>query len=85
MIAFPFISLLISLLEFSNLDSKIRSKTLIFLSIFSNDMFTEGIKKTGYPPKYILYVGNNYLKDIVPAANIGLQTAYKINTPLTKV
>ena len=44
-------------------------------------MFTEGIKRTGYPPKYILYVGNNYLKDIVPAANIGLQTAYKINTP----
>lgn len=45
------------------------------------DMFTEGIKRSGYPPKYILYVGNNYLKDIVPAANIGLQTAYKINTP----
>ena len=41
-IAFPFRSLRISLLEFSNLDSKIRSKILIFLSIFSNEIFIEG-------------------------------------------
>ena len=47
----------------------------------NQDMFNEGIKRSGVPPKYILYVGNNYLKDIVPAANIGLQTAYKMNTP----
>ena len=42
-------------------------------------MFIEGIHRTKLPPKYILYVGNNYLKDIVTASRNGYQTAYKIN------
>ena len=43
------------------------------------DMFTEGVRACGMAPKYILYVGNNYIKDIMGAAENGYQTAYKIN------
>jgi HAD superfamily hydrolase (TIGR01549 family) len=43
------------------------------------DMFIQGIRDTGLAPKYILYVGNNYIKDIMGASENGYQTAYKIN------
>jgi len=43
------------------------------------DMFIQGIRDTELAPKYILYVGNNYIKDIMGAAENGYQTAYKIN------
>ena len=45
----------------------------------SSDMFIQGIKDTKIHPKYMLYVGNNYMKDIISATKNGYQTAYKIN------
>jgi hypothetical protein len=44
-----------------------------------NEMFIEGIKRTQLPPNNLLYVGNNYLKDIITATKNGYQTAYQIN------
>lgn len=44
-----------------------------------NDMFIEGITRTQLSPNSLLYVGNNYLKDIITATKNGYQTAYQIN------
>jgi len=44
-----------------------------------SEMFIKGAEQVKVPPKYILYVGNNYIKDIVTATKNGYQTAYMIN------